>query len=61
MRIPVPNTIPGTTKLHCLEENIWAVSLALTTEDLGAINAAVSQLFFEGARYPEQLEKLVGR
>jgi aryl-alcohol dehydrogenase-like predicted oxidoreductase len=53
--------IPGTTKLHRLEENIGAVSLELTKEDLSEINAAASQFRFQGDRYPENLQKLVGR
>jgi aryl-alcohol dehydrogenase-like predicted oxidoreductase len=52
--------IPGTTKLHRLEENIGAVSLQLTPEDLEGIDAAASEIKVEGARYPERLEKMTG-
>ena len=52
--------IPGTTKLHRLEENIGAVSIQLTTEDLRDIDAAASKIKVEGARYPEPLEKMTG-
>lgn len=50
--------IPGTTKLHRLEENIGAVSVKLSKRDLDQIEAAASQIKIEGARYPEQLEKM---
>ena len=53
--------IPGTTKLHRLEENIGAANLALTPDDLRNIDAAVSKISVEGARYPEHLQRLVGR
>ncbi len=53
--------IPGTTKLHRLEENIGAASVELTPDDLGDIEGAVSAITVEGARYPEHLQKLVGR
>jgi aryl-alcohol dehydrogenase-like predicted oxidoreductase len=49
--------IPGTTKLHRLEENIGAVSVELTADDLREIDAAASQITVEGARYPEDLER----
>ena len=52
--------IPGTTKLNRLEENIGAVSIQLTPEDLRDIDAAASQIKVEGARYPERLEKMTG-
>jgi aryl-alcohol dehydrogenase-like predicted oxidoreductase len=52
--------IPGTTKLHRLDENLAALSLHLTPEDLCDINAAASQIKVEGARYPERLEKMTG-
>jgi aryl-alcohol dehydrogenase-like predicted oxidoreductase len=52
--------IPGTTKLSRLEENIGAVSIQLTAEDLRDINAAASKIKVEGARYPERLEKMTG-
>jgi aryl-alcohol dehydrogenase-like predicted oxidoreductase len=53
--------IPGTTKLHRLEENIGAVSVELTPNDLHDINDAASQITVEGARYPEKLEQMAGR
>jgi len=53
--------IPGTTKLHRLEENIEAASVALTPEDLKQLETATSQIAVHGARYPEALQKLVGR
>jgi aryl-alcohol dehydrogenase-like predicted oxidoreductase len=53
--------IPGTTKLHRLEENIGAVSVELTPKDLRDIDDAASQITVEGARYPEKLEQLTGR
>jgi len=52
--------IPGTTKLNRLEENIGAVSVQLTPEDLQDIEAAASKIKVEGARYPERLEKMTG-
>jgi aryl-alcohol dehydrogenase-like predicted oxidoreductase len=53
--------IPGTTKLHRLEENIGALSLMLTADDLRDIEDAVSKIGVTGARYTEQLARLVGR
>jgi len=53
--------IPGTTKLARLEENIGAVSVSLTPEDLREIENAASKIKVEGARYPEELQKMVGR
>ncbi len=53
--------IPGTTKLHRLEENIGAAALELTPADLRQLEAAASEIAVHGARYPEQLQKLVGR
>jgi len=53
--------IPGTTKLNRLEENLGALQVELTPEDLGAIESASSQIKIQGARYPEFQEKLVGR
>src|SRR3989475_3605339 len=53
--------IPGTTKLHRLEENIGAVSVNLTTDDLREIENAASKIAVHGARYPEHLQKMVGR
>ena len=53
--------IPGTTKLHRLEENLGAANIELTPEDLSAIDSAASKIAFQGARYPEHLEKMVDR
>jgi aryl-alcohol dehydrogenase-like predicted oxidoreductase len=53
--------IPGTTKLHRLEENLGAASVELTPEDLRDINDAASKITVQGARYPEHLERMVGR
>jgi aryl-alcohol dehydrogenase-like predicted oxidoreductase len=53
--------IPGTTKLHRLEENIAAASVELTADDLRDIERAVSGVTVQGARYPEHLQQLVGR
>jgi len=53
--------IPGTTKLHRLDENIGAVNIELSAEDLRSIESAVSTVTVQGARYPEHLQKLVGR
>jgi aryl-alcohol dehydrogenase-like predicted oxidoreductase len=52
--------IPGTTKLNRLDENIGAVALELTADDLRAIDSAAAQITVEGARYPEKLEQLTG-
>jgi aryl-alcohol dehydrogenase-like predicted oxidoreductase len=52
--------IPGTTKLHRLEENIGAVAIELSSEDLKQIEEAASQIKIEGARYPEHIEKMTG-
>jgi aryl-alcohol dehydrogenase-like predicted oxidoreductase len=52
--------IPGTTKLHRLEENLGAVEIELTTTDLAQIEDAASKIKIEGARYPENLQKRVG-
>ena len=49
--------IPGTTKLHRLEENIGADSIELTTDDLREIDAAASEIEVQGARYPEDMER----
>jgi len=49
--------IPGTTKLHRLEENIGAVSVELTADDLREIDGAASEIKVEGARYPEEMER----
>ena len=53
--------IPGTTKVDRLEENIRAVDIELTADDLGEINEAASNITIEGNRYPPELEKTVGR
>ena len=53
--------IPGTTKLHRLEENIGAVSVELTPDDLRDIEDAASKITVQGARYPEKLEQMTGR
>jgi aryl-alcohol dehydrogenase-like predicted oxidoreductase len=53
--------IPGTTKLHRLEENIGAVSIKLTSEDLREIESAAAEIKVQGARYPERLEQMTGR
>jgi aryl-alcohol dehydrogenase-like predicted oxidoreductase len=52
--------IPGTTKLHRLQENIAAAAIELTTEELRQINEASSNIKIEGERYPEALEKTTG-
>jgi len=53
--------IPGTTKLHRLEENIGAVNIELTADELRKIEETASQITIQGARYPEVHEKLTGR
>jgi aryl-alcohol dehydrogenase-like predicted oxidoreductase len=53
--------IPGTTKLGRLEENIGAVSVELTPDDLRDIESVASKITVQGARYPEQLERMTGR
>lgn len=53
--------IPGTTKLHRLEENIGATSVELTSDDLREIDSAAAKIAVQGARYPELLQKMVGR
>ena len=53
--------IPGTTKLHRLEENIAAANVELLPGDLRELKTAASKLAPQGARYPEELQKLVGR
>ena len=52
--------IPGTTKLHRLEENIGAVAVELTSDDLRDIESAAAKITVQGARYPEKLEKMTG-
>ena len=53
--------IPGTTKLHRLEENIGAATMELSPDDLRDIESAASKIHVQGARYPEKLEALTGR
>jgi aryl-alcohol dehydrogenase-like predicted oxidoreductase len=53
--------IPGTTKLHRLDENIGAASVELTPDDLRDIENAASKITVQGARYPEKLERMTGR
>lgn len=53
--------IPGTTKLHRLEENIAEAAVELTPNDLRAIDSAASDIKVQGARYPEHLEQMTGR
>jgi aryl-alcohol dehydrogenase-like predicted oxidoreductase len=53
--------IPGTTKLHRLDENIGAVAVEITADDLQEIDSAASRITVHGARYPEKLEQMTGR
>jgi aryl-alcohol dehydrogenase-like predicted oxidoreductase len=53
--------IPGTTKLHRLEENLEAAAIELTPDDLNQIDNATSKIPVQGARYPENLQKMVNR
>ena len=53
--------IPGTTKLHRLDENIGATSVELTPDDLRDIDDAAAKIAVQGARYPEKLEQMTGR
>jgi aryl-alcohol dehydrogenase-like predicted oxidoreductase len=53
--------IPGTTKLHRLDENIGAVAVKLMPDDLRDIESAASKITVQGARYPEKLEQMTGR
>jgi len=53
--------IPGTTKLHRLEENVGAANIELTADDLRQLDEATSQINLQGARYPEHLQQMVGR
>jgi aryl-alcohol dehydrogenase-like predicted oxidoreductase len=52
--------IPGTTKLHRLQENLGAATVKLTPEELAGIEAAASQVSIQGDRYPEHIEKMTG-
>jgi len=60
-RKPYIVPIPGTTKLHRLEENIGAAHVQLSTADLNEIEAAVSQIEIHGHRYPAQSQKMIGK
>jgi aryl-alcohol dehydrogenase-like predicted oxidoreductase len=53
--------IPGTTKLHRLDENIGAAAVELTPDDLREIDSAASKITVQGSRYPEKLEQMTGR
>lgn len=53
--------IPGTTKLHRLEENLGSASIALTPEDLREIESAASAITVQGARYPESSQRMIDR
>lgn len=53
--------IPGTTKLERLDENIGAVAIELTADDLGAIEKAAARITIQGNRYPDKLEQLTGQ
>jgi aryl-alcohol dehydrogenase-like predicted oxidoreductase len=53
--------IPGTTKRHRLDENLGSATIELTSDDLREVDRAASQMEVRGARYPEQLQRLVGR
>src|SRR5881397_1956360 len=53
--------IPGTRKLERLDENVGAVAVELTSDDLREINSAASKITVQGARYPEKLEQMTGR
>jgi len=53
--------IPGTTKMHRMEENNGAVEVELTSDDHRVIESAAAKITVQGARYPEKLEQLTGR
>lgn len=53
--------IPGTTKLRRLDENLGALNIQLTADDLRRIDDAAAQITIEGARYPEAVEAMTGR
>jgi len=53
--------IPGTTKVHRLEENIGAAAIQLTPDDIRQIDSATAKISVQGARYPENMQKLVNR
>jgi aryl-alcohol dehydrogenase-like predicted oxidoreductase len=52
--------IPGTTKLHRLDENLGALNIELSVDDLREIEDASSRIPIQGARYPEAIEKMTG-
>ena len=58
---PANVPIPGTTKLNRLEENLGAAAIELTLDDLRQIDNAASKVSVQGARYPEEMQKMVGR
>lgn len=58
---PWISPIPGTTKLHRLQENIGAATIELSVEDIQQIETAASKIVIQGARYPEHLQKRVGK
>jgi aryl-alcohol dehydrogenase-like predicted oxidoreductase len=60
-RAPWIVPIPGTTKLHRLEENLGAARIALRTDELDEIEQAVSMIDFQGARYPDAAQRLIDR
>jgi aryl-alcohol dehydrogenase-like predicted oxidoreductase len=53
--------IPGTTKLHRLDENLGALDIELSPEELGDIDNAASKIKIQGGRYPDNLERLIDR
>jgi aryl-alcohol dehydrogenase-like predicted oxidoreductase len=53
--------IPGTTKLHRLQENLGAVSIELSANDLQEIDNVLAKINVQGARYPQQLQNRVGK
>jgi aryl-alcohol dehydrogenase-like predicted oxidoreductase len=53
--------IPGTTKIHRLDENLGSAEITLTNDDLNQINIALSKIDVQGARYSEQTQKLINR
>jgi len=53
--------IPGTTKRHRLEENLGATTIQLSADDLREIDRAAAEITVQGARYPEHLQRMVGR
>jgi aryl-alcohol dehydrogenase-like predicted oxidoreductase len=60
-QVPWIVPIPGTTKLHRLEENLGAANVELTPEDLREIEGAASKITVQGARYPKHLQERVGK